>query len=184
MIGPIKRFDPWATAAFFVWTILLSMGLFPISTFTALREVSGVVTQTAWVNHTFMLALALGAFVGFFGWQRAEEGNLPPVAAQAVGMQLALCSLVAFLPMPISDFLLVSYRPLLFSIFLWSVLAIKCMCWLYLWSLFFRYYVLHNYGVFGKMTSAFPSGRVEGTSKIPPPPIEEIKGVAPDGRID
>ncbi len=155
----IRRTDPWAIGAYMLWVVVLCLGISPDSTFQVLRDMSGVVTSTAWVNNSFLLVILLAGFIGFFAWQRALEARAHPATAQAVAIQLTLCALVAFIPVSPIDFILVLERSTMDIGIVWAMGGAKGLCWLYLLGLFFRYYVLHSYGVFGRMQSLFPSGR-------------------------
>lgn len=170
MPGGIKRLDPWAFGTFFGWVALLALGLFPELSYQALRDSSNVVTQTAWVNSPLILIGLLTLFVGYFTYQRTLEATPNRDAAMALGVQMSMCAIFAFLPLNPTDFFGILDQPLIFVVIVWSMGGVKALCWLYIFSLFFRYYILHSYGVFGAMASVFPSGRPE---KSPDPRYEK-----------
>lgn len=163
MSGWIRRNDPWALGAFALWMVILAAGYFPELTYVTLRKLAGVVTQDAWVNNPFIITVAFAAFVGVFTWRRALECNAAPETAEANGVQLAFLAFLAFAPVNPEDFLLAFEKAdwTLIAV-IWGTGLVKSGAWLYLVTVFFRYYLLHNYRVFAGLGSVFPSGRRKG----------------------
>ena len=161
----IRRQDPWAIGAFVMWLLMLCLGVFPELTFQFMRGLGGVVSQTAWVNNPMMLVVILAGLIGIFAWQRASEAKAHPATAQAIALQLTICALVAFSPFLPIHFIRALERPMIDIVIIYGMGMMKGLCWLYILSLFFRYYVLHSYGVFGSMQSLFPSGRQAAKDK-------------------
>jgi len=160
VVSKIRRQDPWAIGSFLLWTVIMLMGGFPEFTFAALRDAADVLTQYAWVNSPMTITVGFAVFLGVFSWRRAIESNVPNAAAQANGVQMALNAFVGFLPVAPMDFLgiLTSGDMTLIAV-IWGVGLVKAIAWAYIYSLLFRYYVLHQYKVFGGMGNVFPSGK-------------------------
>ncbi|HPO15614.1 MAG TPA: hypothetical protein PLI09_19385 [Candidatus Hydrogenedentes bacterium] len=154
-----QQVDIWRIPAFGLWLIFFAAGLVPEWIYVQLRELGHVVTQRALINNMSLLPLAMTAYITVFFYQRCCEAGLSRPMARGKSFQLFLLALIAFvLPVRLElfmDYLLIpvaEYRRLLFS-----MIAVKCIAWLYLLSVVCRYYFFNGYRVFIQMPSLFPS---------------------------
>ncbi len=153
------RFDPWRAPALFLWLVFFAVGLVPEWVYVQLRDVGGVVTQRALINNMALLPMAMTAFLTLFFHQRCAEAGLHPVETKGKTFQLGLLALIAFvLPVHLEQFMeymtipVAEYRRIIFSL-----IAAKCIAWLYLVSVIGRYYLGNGHRVFIRMPSLFPS---------------------------
>lgn len=171
-----QRVDIWRMLTFALWMIFFAAGLVPEWVFAQLRELGHVVTQRALINNMAILPLAMTAYITIFFYQRCREAGLGPAISRGKSFQLFLLALVAFaLPVRLEqfmDYLLIpvaEYRRILFS-----MIAVKCIAWLYLLSVIGRYYFYNDYRVFVRMPSIFPS--VHGYKRALPPAATTFHG--------
>lgn len=164
MGGFIRRNDPWAIGAFILWIVILVMGLLPNETFWFLRRISGVLTQNALLNSPLDIWIGFSAYVAFFTWRRCHESTVLPERAKANALQVGFFACAAFCPIQPKDIQWAlqipddNLRAYLLTV-IGSLTVLKLGAWLYLLSLLFRYYMLHNYSVFSNIPSVFPSIR-------------------------
>jgi len=151
----------WAVPAFAAWVVVFGIGLVPETTFQALRDMSGVLTQRALINSPLAITLAWAGYLGFFVWMDARN-RTNGVVARAHALQLTFVALLAFAP--VSRGALESAVELSQAANLrWLLLVlaaaavIKIGAWLYLFSLFALYYLASKEDVFTQIFSVFPS---------------------------
>jgi len=141
-----------------LWLLFFFIGLYPHLCFDLLRALGQVTTPRALVNSPYVLTLAQAAFLGWFVFHRCREAGLDAVEARGKGLQAAIVSLAAFLPIELnralarSDAALVELQRIYYL-----VAVVKCLAWLYLFSIPLRYYFVNGYEVFVAMRSFFPS---------------------------
>lgn len=155
---PTGQRDLWRLPTLLLWMLFFFIGLVPFPVYVYLRYVAGVVPQRALVNSHYVVTLALAAYVALFCFQRCREMAHTPFESQDKALQLGLLSLVAFLPFDYSLLLTVHMNPARENPSLFYVVgSAKLVSWLYLFSLFLRYYALGINNVFSEIPSLFPS---------------------------
>ena len=172
-----RRWDAWTLPNLAAWTLFFSVGLDPETVFARFRVWGGVLTQDAWVNSPHMITLGLAAYVGVFAYQRCIESGLDANEAQGRGVQTAVLGLAAFLKH--SPLLLVLARNIpdgRYRMIVYTVMGAKLLAWLYLYSLFLRYYVGGSKHVFASMTTFFPSAHYQdglNNDPVPDTPVSD-----------
>ena len=167
--------DPWALPTLALWIVFLIVGLFPDRVFVLMRNLGGVVTMDAYVNSPYVITIAFTVYLAVFVFLRCKEGGHTDAQAQGRAVQAGLVAVIAFLWQPLG-LLAVSdeiYAPrlelLVFKFLIYTTVFLKMLSWLYLLSLFVRYYAFGNRCVFADMPCVFPSAHV-------PPPSEREGG--------
>lgn len=154
-----RQRDGWRWPAFLLWTSFFAAGLFPEWVYYQLRAWGQVVTQRAMTNSLYLLPVAMAGFFAGFVFVRCREAGTGN-AAMGKAMQVWILALVAFLPIrleQIGDYLRIpeaEYRRLILG-----MATVKCISWLYLYSIVLRFHFWSGYRLFLRMPSVFPSGR-------------------------
>ena len=155
-----RQRDPWAIPTLLMWLVFMLIGLIPDTVFEWLREASGVLTQSAFINSPGAITVALSVFYGFFVYNACREAGVDENEASGKAVQAGLIGLPAFLPFPLM--LILQTGEILspdLRMVVYIAVPMKLLCWLYLLSLLFRYYALGNHRVYADMMTVFPSAR-------------------------
>ncbi len=154
-----RQHDGWRWPAFFLWMLFFAAGLFPEWVYYQLRDAGQVATQRALTNSFYLLPLAMAGFFAGFVFVRCREAGTGE-AATGKAVQVWILALVAFLPIRLEQVVdywnipVPEYRRLILS-----MASVKCIAWLYLLSIVFRYHFCSGYRLFQRMPSVFPSSR-------------------------
>jgi hypothetical protein len=150
--------DLWTLGTLPLWLLIFMMGLFPENVFAVLREMGYVVTMRAIVNSHWFITMACATYLGWFTFNRCMECNHRADVAFGKSVQVVILGITAFLPLRLEQ--LGMYfsipDPFLRGLIL-SVVAVKCLAWLFLLHLLLRYYLLSGHRVFKNMPLLFPS---------------------------
>lgn len=185
--APPRTSDPWSTPTFLLWVLFLVFGVLFEPLFFILREAAGVTTKTAFVNNPQVVIIAMAVYVARFSLLRSRETQ-PHAPAFDRGSQtvfIGVVTFVAFFWLPIEavgklgDAIFPS-RTWLYYVYggVVAAIIIKLICWIYLLSLFFRYYVLDNERVFVHIFGIIPKPK-----EPPVPPVDaqaDLDPVSPD----
>ncbi len=170
--------SPWRWPMLVLWCAFFLMGLFPEAIYFQIRNAGGVVTQNALVNSPVLLYLGLLVFVTHFAYARCREHGLDPALSRAKALTILVYGMIGFLPMraeAVVDYAAIpipAYRNLLLA-----TVALKGLCWAYLFVLVLRYHFLQGAEVFAGLPTLLPSVR---RSEPEEPAVEEGKsGDAP-----
>ncbi len=173
-MAPPPQSDIWRWPNLALWTVFFAVGLFPEYVYNTLRDVAGVLTQSALVNSVNMLLFGLSAYLAYFTWLRCREAGLSVAAAHGKATQLGILGLAAFLPIGLHQ--LPEYRDTFTAEGLrvmYSFAAAKFIIWLYLYSIILRFYLFSGYAVFERIPALFPSSRTMKEKASDPEPGEQ-----------
>lgn len=159
----------WDIPSLVLWTGFFVTGLVPELVFYYLRSVSGVVSQTAFVNSSSVITFGFAIYLGLFSYRRCLDSPVSPSEAAGKGVQVGVLALVAFLEIPRPSgayetttllFEFLHYRDIAQHEGRRAVLLVgsaKIVAWWYLYSLMVRYYVFGKKRTFAQTLSFFPS---------------------------
>jgi hypothetical protein len=154
--------DLWRFPTFLLWQIFFIVGLMPEPFYDRFRELGRVFPQRALVNSPHFVTLALAAFVAAFCFYRCLAAGATVRTAQDKALEFGILGLGAFVRV---DFLMVLSLHLSGEAtaqdrwLAYGMVAAKLFCWLYLFSVFIRYYAFSDDKVFAELGSIFPSAR-------------------------
>lgn len=160
----------WRVAALLLWMLFFGVALFPDYCYSQLRVEGNVATQHALTNSVHLIYISQVVYFFLFVVRAARSAGLNMALAQVLAVQLAIVSLIAFIPAAQPERI-----PEYFAIpdpksrwLILSVCALKIASWLYLFSLVFRFHLDAGTDIFRQMVPVFPSGR-EGDGPASPP---------------
>ncbi|MCP4641824.1 MAG: hypothetical protein GY851_15380 [bacterium] len=151
--------DLWAIPNLLLWTAFFGIGLEPERTFVLLRQLSGVVTQSAWVNSPGLITAAFAVYLSVFVYHSCIGAGLEPRGAQGRAVQTGVLGLAAFLwysprqliawvqDIPVPELRWIVY----------GAAVMKLVSWLYLYLMVLRYVGLGQKRTFASMPVVFPS---------------------------
>lgn len=186
-----RGWDPWRGAVFLLWLIFFAVGLLPEPVFYNLREFAGVTTQRAWVNSPVALTLSFAGYIAWFTYNQCRAANLSPVQTRGNTLQIGVLALVAFLALPkralalpeLGLWSLMINASLIFDPYLRKMVYLagiaKLGAWLYLFSLFLRYYLLGHQRAFATVFTLFPSARRERKGTVPGEELRQSGAIEP-----
>lgn len=169
----------WNGLAVLLWIGIFFAGLFPEPIFFKLRQLGGVTMHQAFINSHWFITFSCTGFLAWFVTQRSREAGVDSHLALGKGIQVAVLSLVAFLPVPIE--ILPGYFFILARFYYFLIMAVitaKMLCWLYLLQVVLNYHLFAGAEVLKDMPLLFPSARKQA-SAAPPAMSEDASDTPP-----
>lgn len=169
--------DAWDILSLGLWSVFFAIGLVPELAFYALRELSGVVSRTAFVNTSAVITIGFTLYLALFAWRRCLDAGLSRPEAQVRALQVGLLALIAFLELPAQGAtfetrtlleVLANFNEIPDQYLKMVVLFVgicKLAAWWYLFQVILRFYAFGNYKVFTAMPTLFSTGVANGTEQ-------------------
>jgi hypothetical protein len=182
-----NRQNVWDMIMLMLWILFFAAGLLPEITFLMLRDLAAVAPHSAIINSSSVITITFSAYIAFFALRRARQAGLAERAARGKAMQVGMLALVAFIEIPTvgSAFetrtvlgLLVAISQFSMPEQYYTVLFVgvsKIVCWVYLFSLVFRYHAVGIRDVFARIPNVFPSARHIQSTSIPQAPPRDSR---------
>lgn len=163
MSDPVKTPDWWRLPTLLLWILFFLIGLMPNPVYESLRTVAAVLPQRAMVNSPYLITILFAAYVALFCFHRCQDAGLTPHGAQDRAFQMGLLGLVAFLPVDFRALPTAYFQaPMQDQLRIYVSAGGKSLAWLFMMSLFIRYYLFSDARAFAAIPSFFPSAHWKG----------------------
>lgn len=158
----------WDMVSLPIWGVLFVCGLAPDLAYHGLRSLANVPPQSAMINSSSAITIALAGYIAIFALRRCREAGAAEDLARRKAIVAGLMGLTAFLELPGSG--TSPFEPRTFlevwvhfqsisDLYVRNVLVVlgigKLFCWWYLFGLMLRYHAFGNRRVFLLLPALF-----------------------------